>query len=137
MHIFKESQNSKLISLLNDWGENPSGKNYDRVTRELVKGHSYLMLPSINNEPFDHNWIVSETDPPLQLTCIFEVDGVKVLGAFTDNKSMYHWSKKPTPYLAILSQVVLEMCEKNNIYKIIINSGSPNIFLAQRPPDKG
>jgi hypothetical protein len=117
---------------LNKWAENPSGKNFERVMSELVNGNSFLMLPSINDDEIKPGWIVVEGSKSLKLTCLYEVEGVKVIGGFTDNESVYRWSKASAPYTSMRSQDVFKLCEANDIYKIVINSDSPNIFLAQR-----
>jgi len=127
----KWADNTKLISLLDNWGKSPSSKNFEKVMYELLNGNSFLMLPSVKQYPTGFTWTTS-TNETLDLTCIFEVDGIKILGAFTDEEAITNWTKNPQPYIALKSKDVLELCEMNNIYKIVINSDSPNIFLAER-----
>jgi hypothetical protein len=125
------ANNEKLILLLNNWSKDPSGKNFESVMNEIINGDSFMILPCINNYPKDE-WITSVNEK-LELTCIFEVEGVKILGAFTDNEAISIWSKgKSQPYIVMKTKSVLELCEMNNIYKIVINSDSPNIFLVER-----
>ena len=128
----KDADNTKLNSLLNDWGKGPSGKNFERVMDELVNGNSYLILPTAESKhQLGFKWTPSPNEK-LGLTCIFEVDGVKMLGAFTNNDTISNWANGPQPYIMMKTKDVLKMCEMNNIYKIVINSDSPNIFLAER-----
>ena len=128
----KDADNNKLNPLLNDWGKGPSGKNFERVMDELVNGNSYLILPTVENKhQVSFQWTASANEK-LGLTCIFEVDGVKILGAFTDNDTISNWAKGPHPCIMMKTKDVLKLCEMNNIYKIVINSDSPNIFLAER-----
>jgi len=54
------------------------------------------------------------------------------LGAFTDEVAISNWAKGTQPYVSMNTKDVLKLCEMNNIYKIVINSDSPNIFLARR-----
>ena len=120
------------MSLLTDWGDNASGRTYERIMDELVNGNSYLMLPSIDTNSNNRDWVITEDTTSLKLTCIFKVEGIKVIGGFTDERSMLMWANKPTPYVALRAQAVFKLCEDYNIFKIVINSGSPNICLAQR-----
>ena len=136
MKHFNESDNTRLIFFLNEWSKNPSGKNFEKVMDELVHGNSHLLLPSVAEALGNRSIIVADSETKLSLTCIYEVDGVKVLGAFTDETSLYNWSKKPYHYIAMSSKKILKMCEMNDIYKIVINSDSPHIFLVQRKGSK-
>ncbi len=60
------------------------------------------------------------------------MDGLKVLGAFTDEESLLSWAKKPTAYTALESKAVLELCEKELIERIVINSDLPTMFVLER-----
>jgi hypothetical protein len=126
-----EPNNTKLIALLNDWSKDPIFNNYEKVMDELVNGSSFLMLPSQNDKQAGKDWRVSK-DETLNLTCIFEVDGQKIIGGFTDDDAIIRWAKGAATYTSMRSQEVLQLCEREGIYKIVINSDSPNIFLAQR-----
>ena len=136
MKHFNESYNTRLIFLLNEWSKNPSGKNFEKVMDELINGNSYLLLPSIAEALGNKSFTVTDNETKLPLTCIYEVDGVRVLGAFTDETSLHNWSKKSCHYIAMSTKEILKMCEMNDIYKIVINSDSPDIFLVQRKGSK-
>ena len=127
----KGADNTKPISLLDSWGKDPSGKNFERVMEELINGNSFLMLPSINKDSTKRKWVALGNEK-LLLTCLFEVDGVKVLGAFTDESALSKWAKEPCGYTAMKTKDIFKLCEANNIYKIVINSDSSNIFLVHR-----
>lgn len=136
MKHFNESDNTRLIFLLNEWSKNPSGKNFEKVMDELINGNSYLLLPSIAEALGNKSFTAADSETKLPLTCIYEVDGVRVLGAFTDETSLYNWSKNSSHYIAMTTKGILKMCEMNDIYKIVINSDSPDIFLVQRKGSK-
>ena len=119
-------ENIRLSFLLNNYSENTSQTNYGLVLKELKEGNSFLILPTVNEKYVD-DWTVTNEEAKLKLTSVFDLDGLKVLGAFSDEKSLLIWSKKPTPYTAVRSQAVLEMCQEINVSRIVINSGSPNI----------
>jgi hypothetical protein len=136
MEHFNESDNTRLNFFLNEWGKNPSGKNFEKVMDELVSGNSYLLLPSIAETLGDRGFAVAKSGTKLPLTCIYEVDGIRVLGAFTHETSLYNWAKTSAHYIAMRSKAILKMCEMNDIYKIVINSDSPDTFLVQRKGSK-
>jgi hypothetical protein len=124
-------ENTRLISLLNNWSQNRSPTNYALVIKELTEGNSFLILPTITNKGAD-GWTVANEDTKLSLTSVHNLDGLKVLGAFSDEKSLLNWFKTPTKYTALKSQPVFEICKENNINRIVINSGAANIFVAER-----
>jgi hypothetical protein len=128
----KSPENNKLISLLNIWSQNRLHNDYELVMHELMEGNSRLLLPSINKEPINYRWQVTKGNTKLKLTCIYEVDGIKSIGVFSDEDSLYRWAKQQQTYTFMRSQDVLKLCEANDIYYMVINSDSPNIFVAQR-----
>jgi len=128
----KYPENDRLISLLDIWSQNRLENDYVLVMQELMEGNACLLLPSMNKEPVQSGWRVTKGKETLRLTCIYEVDGIKSLGVFSDEGSLFRWARKPQMYTAMKSQAVLELCEANDIYYVVINSDSPNIFVAQR-----
>ncbi len=128
----KFPENNRLISLLNIWSENRLDDDYKLIMHELMSGDCWLLMPSQNDDSAGHSVKISDSKTPLRLTCIYEVDGIKTLGVFTDEFSLFRWAKVSATYTAIKSQAVLELCERNNILNLVINSDSPNIFVAQR-----
>jgi hypothetical protein len=121
--------NMKLIALLNAWAKDMSKDNYVRVRKELMEGDSFLMLPSGKSENPSEGWREIPQATKIQLASVYTVKGVKTLGAFTDAESVLRWSKGKRFFCSSLrAQVVFEICEKNGIKRIIINSGSDNIY---------
>jgi hypothetical protein len=125
--------NSKLLQLLEVYQQkNGTGESYKNVLTELINGNSFLLLPSANNDELSENWTKTEKDTTLQLTCIFNLDGLKVLGAFTDEKSLLSWTKNPSQYTALSSQDILKFCEENLIERLVINSDLPTMYVLER-----
>ncbi len=98
---------------------------------ELLEGNSFLILPTINDKVVD-DWTVANEETKLKLTSVFDLDGFKVLGAFSNEKSLLIWSKNPATYTAVKSSSVLKMCEEIGVSRIVINSGSEDIFVIER-----
>jgi hypothetical protein len=106
---------------------------------ELLHGNSYLILPTLKAEgklALSADWQTSD-NTTIKLTSVRNVDGLKALGAFTDEKSLLIWAKNNiTPYTAVKAQAVLEICVVNDIDRVVINSDSPNIFMLEYNKNK-
>jgi SseB protein N-terminal domain len=101
-------ENYRLLFLLNAWVQHSSCENYQAVLKEIEEGNSFLIVGSQNDE-------------------------LRILGAFTDKRSLLQWTKEPTtPCISMRSQDVLNLCEANKIDRIVINSGQPNMFVLER-----
>jgi len=124
--------NNRLLLLLSIYeSEKGSKESYMNVLAELLNGNSFLLLPTINKDKTE-GWKNIEKDQSIQITSVFDQDGLKVLGAFTDDGSLLRWANRETQYTAIPSKDVLEMCEANGIGRIVINSGQPNMYVLER-----
>jgi hypothetical protein len=127
-------ENKQLLSYIAEWYKQPSDETYKQAVMELMEGKPTLLLPSVNknfNIQTD-GWQTSDTNTSLKLTCIYEIEGLKVLGAFTDEDALLIWSKNPTEYVALKSDDVLKLCEQNGISRLVINSNCYNMFVMQR-----
>jgi hypothetical protein len=129
MSLPNKPDNQRLIHLLNAWAQDRSRETYTAVRNELQEGNSFLMLPSAKGQAMVAGWHTTTEPTKLGLASLYTIDGIKVLGAFTDPDSVLRWSKgKVTWCSSLQSQAVLELCERNAIKKIIINGGSENVF---------
>jgi hypothetical protein len=128
----KKPENTNLIYLLNIWGENNSDKNYKAVLDEILNGNGFLMLPSVNENDKQDEWTTLEAGKTLNLTFVFDMDGLKVLGAFTDRASLLNWSKKETEYTSMRTQDVVGFCKQHGIDRIVINSDQKNMYVLER-----
>lgn len=128
-----DRDNSRLFNLLEIYRQqNGQGDSYKNVVFELMNGISCLLLPSENDGANSDTWITAPKGTMLNLTCVFNLDGLKVLGAFTDENALLSWTKKPTPYTALSSKDLLKLCEENSIERIVINSDLPTMFVLER-----
>jgi hypothetical protein len=125
--------NSRLFDLLEIYKQqNGQGDSYKNVVLQLINGNSFLLLPSENDGSNSDTWTTAQKDTTLKLTCVFNLDGLKVLSAFTDENALLSWVKKPTQYTALPSKDVLKLCEENLIERIVINSDLPTMFVLER-----
>ena len=128
----KKPDNRTLLNLLYEWKNNESSENYTNVVNEILSGHSFLLLPSVNDGKSSGDWKTIKTGSTLKLTSVFDVDGLKVLGAFTDESALMTWSRKQTEFTAMKSQDVIDFCQTSGIDRIIINSDQPTMFVLER-----
>ncbi|RYY57282.1 MAG: hypothetical protein EOO09_03330 [Chitinophagaceae bacterium] len=129
------SDNARLISLLDTYSGSQTPDNYKLVMDELLNGSSFLLMPSGNNNKPAAGWETVDRDTKLSISSIFVLDGLKVLGAFTDETSLANWIKKETEYIALGTQDLMELCKVNGIERLVINSGGRNMFVLER--DRG
>ncbi len=134
---FKKSNpdNTKLLQLLDTyWKEDGKGKTYENIVLELMNGNSFLMFPTENETTTDSDkWTTMEKDTTMHLASLVNIDGLKVLGAFTDEKALLNWTKKTNQqYTAMSSKDVLKFAQQNSIDRIVINSDEPNMFVLER-----
>lgn len=129
-----DPDNSRLLELINIfWKENERENSYKNVVLELMNGNSFLMLPTENDSVHETNdWATTQQGATVNLASVINLDGLKVLGAFTDEQAMLSWTKRPNEYTSMRSQDVLKICEENNINRIVINSDQPNMFVVER-----
>lgn len=127
------NDNIRLIRLLDTWGREESEHSFKAVLHELFEGSSYLLLPTINDErEATGEWVTLEKGSTIKLTSVFEEDGVKVLAAFSDEDALSRWTESETPYTALASKSVFDMCREMGIDRIVINSGQKNMFVLER-----
>lgn len=126
--------NTRLLGLLDKyWKANGSGDTYKNVVLELMNGNSFLMFPTQNDTNTDPDkWTTAEKDTTLKLASVVNLDGLKVLGAFTDEQALLAWTKKPSQYTAMRSKDVLKFVQDNGMDRIVINSDQPNMFVLER-----
>ncbi len=128
----KNPDNIKLIALLEKYNKDQSPENYKKAFDEIVNGNSFLILSSINNEGTHDGWKTLEKEYSLDLTCVFNQDGLMVLGAFTSPEKLLEWTKQATQYTAMKSKDVIDFCQTNRIDRIVIDSDLPTMFVLER-----
>ena len=124
--------NTRLTFLLDIYGQHPSNDNYKAVLEEIINGNSFLLLPSVNDNPDSNGWKAAQVGTTITLSSIFNLDGLRVLGAFSDEAALVKWTNRATQYTAIKTQDLVEFCKENNVDRIVINSDQKNMFVLER-----
>ncbi len=132
----KTPDNTRLIYLLNVYREHGSNENYEQVVQEIQHGNAYLLFPSINDgNDNSGNWKTIEAGQTLNLTSIYDQDGLRAIAVFTDEKALFNWAKKTVQYVAIPTNVLPDLCNQMGIVKIVINNDQKNMFVLLRNID--
>lgn len=128
----KNPDNTRLTYLLDIYGQHPSNENYKAVLDEITTGNSFLLLPSVNENGNSNGWQTAEVGTTINLASIFNLDGLRVLGAFSDETALVKWTNRETQYTAIKTQDLVDFCKQNNVDRIVINSDQKNMFVLER-----
>ena len=126
--------NTKLLALLDEYViEKGKEDTYRKVMLELMNGDSFLMFATENETAtVTDKWTTAQKGAILKIASLINLDGLKVLGAFTDESSLVNWTKKPSQYTAMRSRDVLDFARENGIDRIVINSGGHNMLVIER-----
>lgn len=124
--------NTKLLYYLDNYAKNPTDENDSIIFQELMHGNCFLLMSSVNDSDSYTGWKTLEKGSTLKLTSVYDIDGLQVLGAFTDETSLYKWAKQPAHYVAMTAKDVLEFCQQHNIGRLVINSDQPNMYVLER-----
>ncbi|MBK9486957.1 MAG: enhanced serine sensitivity protein SseB C-terminal domain-containing protein [Chitinophagaceae bacterium] len=128
----KNPDNTRLTYLLDIYGQHPSNENYKAVLDEITSGNSFLLLPSVNENGDSNGWQTAQVGTTINLASIFNLDGLKVLVAFSDEIALIKWTNRETQYTAIKTQDLVDFCKQNNVDRIVVNSDQKNMFVLER-----
>ena len=128
----KNPDNTRLTYLLDIYGQHPSNENYKAVLDEIISGNSFLLLPSVNDNGNSNGRQTAQVGTTINLASIFNLDGLKVLGAFSDETALVKWTNRETQYTAIKTPDLVDFCKQNNVDRIVINSDQKNMFVLER-----
>lgn len=127
----ENEENKTLLRLIGEYYKWASFNAYLIVLHELQLGSSFLYLPSINDgEEGMKN--ISAGDI-LKLTCVHDVNGVRIMGAFTSKNALSKWAKNGSGYTKIEAKIVVnEICPQMGVECLIIDDGLPTKFVLKR-----
>ncbi len=127
--------NSKLLLLIEDWlNANGKGNTYENVLMEILNGNSCLFVQTHGEQVTETRTYVAGENEKLKLG-VYEIQGKKYFGAFTDLDLLEKWLKVRGSYAQLSSKVLLEMAEETKVDGIIINSSYRNMFAILRKSD--
>ena len=115
-----------LNNVLAQWGAENSEANFEAVVKELFQGTGNLLVP-VAPDTRD-----GAPEGSVQLTSIFEVEGMLIFGAFSTEKAIFAWAGQDIQYTTMSTQEVLDFCETENMTRLVINSNQPDMFVLER-----
>ena len=127
-----DNPNSHLIKLLKDFNTDPVESLYWEILEILQNGSSFLLLPSVNETDEPQDLTKETSSKTLNLASVFDMDGGKVLCAFSNLDAMNEWTKNNSNYTKMRSKDVLNFCQVNQIDKIIIDTEQDTMFMLER-----
>lgn len=128
--------NSNLLKNIKNFQNNQKQETFMAVFNELQGENAFLIIPTaepVMGENKDENgWSTIEKGKQMTFTSVFEVEGQKVLGAFTSQQTLMIWAKETKPFVSIPAKDVLDIAMQNDISKIIIDSNQDTMFVLGR-----
>lgn len=124
--------NTRLFQLLEEYIKDNKYENYVKAATELTEGNAYLVLPTEHDDDERlKTWAPVPKEYKISLGIYF-IDGLKATAAFTSKDALFEWAKKPTTCISLSSKTVIEICEANEIDRIVIDSKLRTMIVLQR-----
>ena len=127
-----QPDNAQLISLLDQWGADQSKERFKAVFNEIMEGNSFLLLPSVNDGRESSEWGTLQAGTDLKLTSVYDLDGLKVLAVFSDEKALLQWRGDGSEYTSMHTPDLINFCQQHQIDRVVINNDQPNMFVLER-----
>ena len=124
--------NNLLETILVNYNQSNNNEQYAKIASQLVNGDFNLFLPSVNDGKNENNWKTIREGSNLKLKSVFNLDGLKVLGAFSSENNLQKWINEESEYTVMSSKEVLNFCQANGIDRIVIDSKQPSMFVLER-----
>lgn len=124
--------NNSLETILINYNQSNNNEQYGKIASQLMNGDFNLFLPSINDGKSENNWKAIREGSNLKLKSVFNLDGLIVLGAFSNEKNLLNWINEESEYTVMNSKDVLNFCQTNGIDRIVIDSKQPSMFVLER-----
>ena len=122
----------RLETILMEYNKNQSTELYAKIANELMSGEYNLFIPTVNEGANQGQWKTISEGATLKLKSVFNLDGLKVLGAFSTEQNLNKWIKEKSDYTVMNSRDVLSFCQSNGIDRIVIDSKMPSMFVIER-----
>lgn len=128
--------NVALIHNVKTFQNNQNQDTFMAVLQELQGDNAFLIIPTlepvVGKDRDTEGWSTLEKGTQLTFTSVFEVEGQKVLGAFTSQQNLMVWAKETKPFASIPAKDVLDIAMQNGIEKIVIDSNLDTMFVLGR-----
>lgn len=135
-----QPNNTKLLSTIKSFQNNQNQETFLAVLNELQGNNAFLLVPTtepvVGKDRNEEGWSTIEKGTQMSFTSVFEVEGQKVLGAFTSQNTLTNWANETKPFASLPAKDVLDIAMQNNIERIVIDSNQDTMFVLGRTISK-
>lgn len=131
-----QPNNTNLLTSIKAFRENQNQDTFMAVLNELQGNNAFLLIPTtepiVGKDRNEEGWSTIEKGTQMSFTSVFEVEGQKVLGAFTSQEKLMQWANDTKPFASLPAKDILEIAVQNNIERIVIDSNQDTMFVLGR-----
>ncbi|MGV7106758.1 SseB family protein [Flavobacterium sp. U410] len=131
-----QPNNTNLLTHIKAFRENQNQDTFMAVLNELQGNNAFLLIPTtepiVGKDRNEEGWSTIEKGTQMSFTSVFEVEGQKVLGAFTSQEKLMQWANDTKPFASLPAKDILEIAMQNNIERIVIDSNQDTMFVLGR-----
>lgn len=135
-----QPNNSNLLTVIKAFRNNQNEETFMAVLNELQGNNAFLLVPTtepiVGKDRNEEGWSTIEKGTQMSFTSVFEVEGQKVLGAFTSQQNLMNWANETKPFASLPARDVLDIAMQNGIEKIVIDSNQDTMFVLGRSLNK-
>lgn len=135
-----QPNNTNLLATIKVFQNHQNQETFMAVFNELQGNNAFLLIPTtepiVGKDRNDEGWSTIEKGTQMSFTSVFEVDGQKILGAFTSQQTLMNWANETKPFASLPARDVLDIAIQNGIEKIVIDSNQDTMFVLGRTISK-
>ena len=135
-----QPNNTNLLATIKAFQINQNQETFLAVFNELQGNNAFLLIPTtepiVGNNRNEEGWSTIEKGTQMSFTSVFEVEGLKILGAFTSQQTLMNWANETKPFASLPARDVLDIAIQNGIEKIVIDSNQETMFVLGRSLNK-
>lgn len=128
--------NTNLLATIKAFQKNQNQETFMAVFNELQGNNAFLLIPTtepiVGKDRNEEGWSTIEKGTQMSFTSVFEVEGQKILGAFTSQQTLMNWANETKPFASLPAKDVLDIAIQNGIEKIVIDSNQDTMFVLGR-----
>ena len=131
-----QPNNTLLLSKIKAFQSNQNQETFMAVLDELQGNNAFLLIPTTapvaGKDRNEEGWSTIEKGTQLSFTSVFEVEGQKILCAFTSQQHLMSWASETKPFVSLPAKDVLEIALQNHIERIVIDTNQDSVFVLGR-----
>lgn len=135
-----QPNNFNLLTVIKAFRNNQNEETFMAVLNELQGNNAFLLVPTtepiVGKDRNEEGWSTIEKGTQMSFTSVFEVEGQKVLGAFTSQQNLMNWANETKSFASLPARDVLDIAIQNGIEKIVIDSNQDTMFVLGRSLNK-